>query len=143
VAAVVTVVAYGITMWLHTGDLATKFTNVLLFITYWVTGFIAIVAIDWVRRGGRVGVAAEVPRILNLRALPWNLEAALALALGFVASMPFMDTAQYVGTASKNLLHGADLAYVVNFVVAGVLYLVFLRVRQAYRPGPRERAVSV
>jgi hypothetical protein len=54
-----------------------------------------------------------------------------------------MDTAQYVGTASRNLLDGADLAYAVNFVVAGALYLALLRARQLYRRVPSEAATNV
>ncbi len=34
VAVVVTVVAFALTLWLHSGNLATKFENVLLFVTY-------------------------------------------------------------------------------------------------------------
>ena len=50
--------------------------------------------------------------------------AAYARALGssgFAASIPFMDQTLYVGPVA-NALGGADIAYLVGFVVAGVIY---------------------
>ncbi|MHB1615622.1 MAG: purine-cytosine permease family protein [Actinomycetes bacterium] len=117
VAVIVTVVAFGLTLWLNTGDLAAKFTNILLFITYWVPCYVAVVVVDWYRRGGRVNPSA----ILDSATLPSGWTALVALVVGFLVSIPFMDTSLYVGPAAK-ALQGADIAYSVGFLVAGGVY---------------------
>ena len=43
--------------------------------------------------------------------------------IGFLVSIPFMDTTLYVGDLSK-ALGGADIAYLVGFVVAGAVYWI-------------------
>jgi NCS1 family nucleobase:cation symporter-1 len=43
------------------------------------------------------------------------------LAVGFATMVPFMDTGLVHGVVS-NRLDGADLSFVVGFVVAGALY---------------------
>ncbi|WP_163752261.1 purine-cytosine permease family protein [Mycolicibacterium helvum] len=117
-AVVVVVIAFALIMWLHSGDLATRFQGVLLFVSYWIPAFVAIVAIDWrYRSAGRdtVNPAAEAtPRSDALVALG-------AFFVAFAAAVPFMHTNLIVGPVAT-ALHGADLAYFVNFLVAGAVY---------------------
>ena len=124
VAVVVTVLAYVLTLWLHHGDLATKFTNVLLFITYWIPPFVAVQMVDWHRRRGH----PDVTHLVRTDLLHSGWEALAALVIGFGCAVPFMDTSLYVGSVSANVLHGGDLAYLVGFVVGGVVYAVLRRV---------------
>jgi nucleobase:cation symporter-1, NCS1 family len=120
-ACVVTVAAFGLILWLHQGDLASKFQNVLLFVGYWIPGFVAVVAIDWrVRSRGRTSVDP-------LREHTSRREAAIAVVTflaGFGAAVPFMDTSLFVGPVARTL-HGADIAYFVAFVVTAALYAPF------------------
>jgi NCS1 family nucleobase:cation symporter-1 len=124
---VVTALAFGLILWLHTGDTATRFTNVLLLISYWIPAFAAIVIVDWRRRSrGRqtVDPAAETtPRRDAVAAL-----AAFAVAYG--AAIPFMNTTLLQGPVAV-AWHGADLAYFVNFFVALVVYGGYRRQRAA------------
>ncbi|WP_445170575.1 purine-cytosine permease family protein [Mycolicibacterium sp. Dal123E01] len=117
-AVVVVVIAFALIMWLHSGDLASRFQGVLLFVSYWIPAFVAIVAIDWrYRSAGRdtVNPATEVtPRTDGLVALG-------AFFLAFAAAIPFMHTNLIVGPVAT-ALHGADLAYFVNFLVAVGVY---------------------
>jgi len=117
-AVVVVVIAFALIMWLHAGDLASRFQGVLLFVSYWIPAFVAIVAIDWrYRSAGRdtINPAAEVtPRTDGLVALG-------AFFVAFAAAVPFMHTNLIVGPVAT-ALHGADLAYFVNFVVAAAVY---------------------
>ena len=46
-AVVVTVLAFPLIMWLHSGDTASRFEDVLLLVGYWIPAFVAIVVIDW------------------------------------------------------------------------------------------------
>lgn len=56
-AVVVVLIAFALIMWLHSGDLASRFQGVLLFVSYWIPAFVAIVAIDWrFRSAGRDAV---------------------------------------------------------------------------------------
>ncbi|MCI4676382.1 purine-cytosine permease family protein [Candidatus Mycolicibacterium alkanivorans] len=132
-AAVVVVIAFALIMWLHSGDLAARFQGVLLFVSYWIPAFVAIVAIDWrYRSAGRdvVNPAEEVtPRGDAVVAL-------VTFLVAFAAAVPFMHTNLIVGPVAT-ALHGADLAYFVNFLVAAALYggyrLVGRRTAQLWR----------
>ena len=117
VAVVVTVVAFFLTLWLNTGTFATKFENVLLFITYWIPPFAAIQMVDWWRKRGHMNVQDVIGA-----ALKPGWDALIALLVGFGAAVPFMDTNLYVGPASSNWLDGGDIAFAVGFIVALVVY---------------------
>lgn len=128
-AAFGTVIAFFLILWLHTGDISAKFQNVLLFTAYWIAPFLAIVAIDWRDRGGRVERATLV-HMLEWGNLRSGWPALLSLVVGFGAMVPFMDTGLVVGPVSK-ALDGADISIVVGFVVAGLVYYP-LRKRAAH-----------
>ncbi len=117
-AAMVSVIAFGLIMWLHAGDLTARFQGVLLAVSYWIPAFVAIVAIDWRRRSaGRdlVDPAVENTSRRDARA------ALVSFVVAFAAAVPFMHTEVFVGPIAR-WLHGADLAYFVNFFVAAVIY---------------------
>ena len=117
-AALVSVIAFGLIMWLHAGNLTERFQGVLLFISYWVPAFVAIVTIDWRRRSaGRdlIDPAAELTSRAD------SVAAIASFAIAFAAAIPFMNTTLIVGPVAS-WLHGADLAYFVNFLVAAALY---------------------
>lgn len=130
-AAVGAVLAMILTLYLDLGNVAGNAENLLLLITYWVGPWLAVVAIDWGRRRGGV----DVSDLMDLRALGRGLAALTALVAGFIACMPFSNTsigatlaasnspwAAWLGSVSRTMLHGADLAYIVGFVVAGAVY---------------------
>ncbi len=131
-AAIGTVIAFFLILWLHTGDVSAKFQNVLLFTAYWIAPFLAVVLIDWrdrthprdrIHPGGRV---IGVNRHTLVHMLPWeNLRsgwpALLSLAVGFGAMVPFMNTGLVVGPIATRL-DGADISFFVGFAVAGLLY---------------------
>jgi len=118
VAVVVTVFAFALTLWLHSGNLATKFENVLLFITYWIPPFAAIQMVHWWRHRGKV----DVRKIMDFGNLPMGWDALAAELIGFGAAVPFMDTTIFEGPASSSWLHGGDIAFFVGFVVGGAAY---------------------
>ena len=119
-AVIGTVVAYFLILWLDTGDVSAKFENVLLFTAYWIAPFLAVVLIDW--RDRRNGVNREtLVHMLEWRNLRSGWPALLSLVVGFGLMVPFMDTGLIHGAVS-NRLDGADLSFVVGFVVAGGLY---------------------
>lgn len=49
-AVIVTVLAFGLILWLHAADTATRFTDVLLLVSYWIPAFVAVVVVDWMLR---------------------------------------------------------------------------------------------
>ena len=117
-AVMVAVLAFGLIMWLHAGNLAARFQGVLLLVSYWIPAFVAIVVIDWRRRSA--GRAAVNPAEENTA--PADAAAALfCFVVAFAVAVPFMHTEIFVGPVST-LLHGADVAYFVNFIVAAALY---------------------
>lgn len=135
VAVVVTAFAFALTLWLHTGNLTTKFENVLLFVTYWVPPFAAIQMVHWWRNRGRVHPSS----IMDFGRLASGWDALVALLVGFGAAVPFMDTTLFVGPASSGWLHGGDIAFYVGFVVGGAAYaLVRFALTKSGRDAPAE-----
>ena len=116
-AGVVAVLSFLATLYLYYNNFATTVENYLLVITYWIGPWAAIVLLDWRARKGRF----DESRVVEYSRLPSGLNAFIALVLGFAASIPFMDQTLYVGPVA-NALGGADIAYLVGFVVAGVIY---------------------
>lgn len=117
-AVVVAVLAFALIMWLHTGDLTARFQGVLLFVSYWVPAFVAIVAIDWRYRSAGRDV---VDPMSENTARPDAIAALGSFVVAFCAAVPFMHTSILVGPLAARL-HGADIAYFVNFLVAVALY---------------------
>ncbi|MEV7400055.1 cytosine permease [Streptomyces sp. NPDC091267] len=120
-AALAAALGFPLVLWMHAADTTTRFQNVLLMVGYWIPGFVAIVAVDWIvraraRGGAPVDLAAE-----SAHGQPW-WPALTAFAVAFAAAVPFMSTSLYVGPVAK-ALHGADLAYGVAFLAALVIYL--------------------
>jgi NCS1 family nucleobase:cation symporter-1 len=117
-ACVVTVAAFALILWIHNGDVASKFENVLLFVGYWIPPFVAIVTIDWLARSrGKASIDPLAEHTTRRDAIL----AVVTFLLGFGCAVPFMDTSLYVGVASKALA-GADIAYFVGFVMTAILY---------------------
>lgn len=120
-AVVVTVVAFALILWMHGGDLATKFQNVLLFVSYWIPPFLGVVIPDWL---ARIRGRRTLDVLAEKSVRPWA--ALVAFVLGFAAAVPFMNTTVYTGPVAA-ALHGADLAYYVGFVVSLAAYFPLRR----------------
>lgn len=129
-AAVVATLAFFLTLILNSGNLASSFENYLLFLSYWVAPWAAVVLVDWWSRRGSV----DRERLLNLRLLPSGVPALIAFVVGFTASVPLMSTALFTGPISSGVLHFADIAYLVGFVVAAIVYWVLTRMMREAAP---------
>jgi nucleobase:cation symporter-1, NCS1 family len=117
-SVVVTVLAFGLILWLHAADTATRFQNVLLMVSYWIPAFVAVVVVDWrIRSRGRAIVDPD----RESTARPDAVAALVAFVVAYVAAVPFMDTSIYRGPIAV-AWHGADVAYFVNFLVALLIY---------------------
>jgi NCS1 family nucleobase:cation symporter-1 len=46
-ALVVTALAFALIRWLHSGDMSSRFQDVLLLVSYWIPGFVAVTVVDW------------------------------------------------------------------------------------------------
>ncbi|HET9614645.1 MAG TPA: cytosine permease, partial [Candidatus Limnocylindrales bacterium] len=121
-AAIVAVLSFLATLYLYANNFSSTVENYLLVITYWIGPWAAIVIVDWRRRGDRISGA----RAVEFSLLPSGRNALIALVVGFLASVPFMNQTLYVG-AFVNALGGADIAYLVGFVVAGIVFWVLER----------------
>jgi NCS1 family nucleobase:cation symporter-1 len=127
------VIAFALTEWLHSGNLLHKAENLILIVTYWVGPFVAIVAIQW----WRASVESHIKAVTTpIKSLPWGWQAFVALAVGFVACLPFSNTSEGATLAEhggilkalfgslSNDMHGADLAYPIGALVGGLTYAV-------------------
>jgi len=126
IAAVVAVIAFAAILWMNAGDTSGKFENLLLFTSYWIAPFCAIVMIDWHYNKDRY-TPSFLRGALAFRRLGNGWPAIVAFVVAFGIMVPFMNTSIVVGPIA-NALQGADLAFYVGFVVAGVLYYVLRRI---------------
>jgi NCS1 family nucleobase:cation symporter-1 len=122
-ALIVGVLSYIATLWLYQANFNTAFENYLLFITYWIGPWSAIVLVDWQLRKHSIAGADHVS---DFSLLPSGRNALIALAVGFLVSVPFMDATVFVGPVAT-ALGGADIAYVIGFLVAGGAYWLLER----------------
>jgi NCS1 family nucleobase:cation symporter-1 len=132
-AIVVAILGFGVTLWLNASDLVGKIENILLFLSYWIAPWAAVVLADWRLRGGR----ADVRRLVDFGRLPSGVLALASLVIGFIVSLPFQqstlggeiakNTGLPINTISSNNLNYADFAYVIGFVVAFAMYWVGAR----------------
>jgi NCS1 family nucleobase:cation symporter-1 len=117
-AIIVTVLAFALILWLHEADRATRFQGVVLLVSYWIPAFVAVVVIDWsFRTRGRATIDPAEEQVTRA-------DAAVALAafvLAYAAAIPFMNTTLIQGPIAT-AWHGADIAYLVNCLVAVALY---------------------
>ncbi|WP_405564126.1 purine-cytosine permease family protein [Streptomyces sp. NBC_01180] len=138
-AALAAVLGFPLVLWMHAADTAARFQNVLLFVGYWIPGFVAVVAVDWFARA-RAGEAVD-PTAESVRSRSGR-PALVAFCAAFAAAVPFMNTGLYTGPVAA-ALHGADLAYYAAFLTALVVYAP-LRLRRyrtaaSARSGPEDR----
>jgi NCS1 family nucleobase:cation symporter-1 len=136
-AIVVAILGFGVTLWLNAGDLVGKIENILLFLSYWIAPWAAVVLGDWWQRRRR----ATVSRLVDFGGLPSGALALGSLIIGFVVSLPFQQssvgedlrksTGLPINAISDDVLHFADLAYVVGFIVAFLIFWVGSRMMTA------------
>ena len=122
-ALIVGILSFIATLWLYQANFNNTFENYLLFITYWIGPWSAIILVDWQLRRHS---AAGADHVSNFSLLPSGRNALIALAVGFVLSIPFMDATVWVGPIATALA-GADIAYVIGFIVAGAAYWILER----------------
>jgi nucleobase:cation symporter-1, NCS1 family len=60
----------------------------------------------------------------------WRWTAIIPYLIALAAQVPFLDQTLYTGPMVK-VLGGADISWIVGFVVAGVAYLIAVRVAGA------------
>jgi NCS1 family nucleobase:cation symporter-1 len=133
-AAAVAVLGFLFTLFLNNGNLQAKFESYLLFILYWVTPWAGVVLVDWWLRGSPRRLDAR--HLTDFGRLPSGALALVALVVGFVVSLPFQtssfgaDIATATGlpiNAWAANLHYADIAFLVGFVVSGLIYWIGAR----------------
>jgi NCS1 family nucleobase:cation symporter-1 len=103
---------------MHSGNTASRFQNVLLFVGYWIPAFVAVVAVDWFYRA-RERNSINPAQESTVRADA--IVAVIAFVVAFGVAVPFMNTSIIVGPVAK-AWHGADVAYFVNFLAAAIIY---------------------
>jgi NCS1 family nucleobase:cation symporter-1 len=133
-AALGTVLAFCLILWIHQGNTSGKFQSVLLFSAYWIAPFLAIILIDWHARDG-VTTPGSLWALMDMKNLRPGWPALVSLLVGFGAMVPFMNTGVLVGPVAT-ALDGADLSFYVGFLAAGVVYLA-LRKLERTCTGPK------
>lgn len=111
------------------GNFLDNYENFILFLSYFLIPWSAINLADfyWVRKE-RYDIAALFDPRLGYGA--FNARALAAYVLGIVLQLPFMNTTFYVGWW-VDALGGADIAWLIGFVVPAVAYYLLLRDQSA------------
>ncbi|MEP6980006.1 MAG: cytosine permease [Nakamurella sp.] len=125
---------FAIGLWIALTASADFSTNVGIFLSFLLLGFVpwgAINLIDyyWIRKGDYDVAAFFQPRGAYYRdSASWtvagvNGKAVLAYFIGVFAALPFVNNAAFKGWASP-LLGDADLSWIPGLIVTGVAYLM-------------------
>jgi nucleobase:cation symporter-1, NCS1 family len=142
VAGFVAVLAFAAILWMNAANTSGRFENLLLFSSYWIAPFCAIVMIDWHYNKAKY-TPSFLRSALNFRNLGNGWPAIVSFVVAFAVMVPFMNTSIIVGPVA-NALKGADTAFYVGFVVAGVLYYVLRRIAVGRQPaGAVTQSVAV
>ena len=88
-AALGTVLALCLILWIHQGNTSGKFQSLLLFSPYWIAPFLAIILIDWHDRGN-AAAHGTLSALTDLKNLQTGWPAFVSLVIGFGAMVPFM-----------------------------------------------------
>jgi len=109
------------------GHFLDNYVSFILFLSYFLIPWSAINLADfyWIRKE-RYHIDALFDPALGYGA--FNGRALAAYVLGIVLQLPFMNTTFYVGWWVDNL-GGADIAWIIGFVVPALTYYVLLRGR--------------
>ena len=138
IAGVVAALAFLAILWMNAANTSGRFENLLLFSSYWIAPFCAIVLIDWHYNRAKYR-PSYLRRALAFRNLGNGWPAIVSFVVAFGVMVPFMNTSIIVGPFA-NALDGADIAFYVGFVVAGILYWVLRRVAVGQEAKRRARA---
>ena len=116
------------------GNFVTNYENFILFLSYFLIPWSAINLADfyWVRKE-RYDIDALFDPRLGYGAV--NVRALAVYVIGIVLQLPFMSTTFYTGWWVHDL-GGADIAWLIGFVVPAVLYYALLRNRPLVLPAP-------
>jgi NCS1 nucleoside transporter family len=110
-----------------------KYTNFLLMITYWITPWFTVVITDFFLHRGQYR-----EEIFYDRNWTNGWRGAIAMVLGFAATIPFWDQSPpFLGVVPTNYPQFGDLSFFAGFIVALVVYLVL------YQVGKRPAGASV
>jgi len=141
IAAAGAILAFGPILYMNAGNTSGKFENLLMFTSYWIAPFCAIVMIDWHYNRARYS-PSRLRGALEFARLGNGWPAIVSFCVAFGVMVPFMNTSIIVGPVA-NALKGADTAFYVGFVVAGALYYWLRRVaiNQEARRAPALAAV--
>jgi NCS1 family nucleobase:cation symporter-1 len=140
-AGVSAVLSFLVSLWFIYGDedLPSKAQNFLLVLSYWITAWLGIVAVDWFRRRGRV----DVDVLDHERGLHNGFAALIAMLAGVLCALPLSNTTMgynfitghphasfldyLLGKFAIDHFHGADVGFLSGFIVAALLYAVLDR----------------
>ena len=120
------------------GNLYTDLNTFVGYIVVWLGAWFAILAVDYLLRGGRYDRASLIATRGGLywREGGFNWRALVALAAGMFAAMMWVDGLTYFpvyNSPLSNATGGGDLSWLFGTVVAGVLYFVL-----SFRSIPKE-----
>ncbi|GAC1339772.1 MAG: cytosine permease [Candidatus Dormibacteria bacterium] len=116
------VVGFAIAANAQTGP-GSKYEDFLLFNAYWIVPFLAVVLVDYLRRGGKYAEAEFFDRSRVI----W--QGITAMVLGIVASVPFWNNPLYTGVVAKGHPELGDVSVIVGAIVSAAVYAVLPRPR--------------
>jgi purine-cytosine permease-like protein len=99
-----------------------KYESFLLFISYWIAPWLAVMFVDYWLRGGDYG---DESMFYNTGYNRW--QGVVAMAVGLVVSVYFFANifGVYVGPVPNGNPDFGDITFVVGFLLSGALYYVF------------------
>ena len=98
-AFVVAVLGFLFTLYLNSGDFAGKFEGYLLFLSYWIAPWAAVVLVDWWLRRQRL----DPMRLVSFSALPSGLLGLVSLVIGLFLGPSYIEALRKLQRGASNV----------------------------------------
>jgi NCS1 family nucleobase:cation symporter-1 len=100
------------------GSLTHTYTNFLLLLSYWIVPWLGVLLSDFYYHKANFERQDE----------PRGWIGVFSFLCGVVVSIPFMNSALYVGPIAKNFLQGADISYFLSLIISVLVYRVNIKI---------------
>jgi NCS1 family nucleobase:cation symporter-1 len=121
ISALLTAVIGALLISFGNGSLTQTYTNFLLLLSYWIVPWLGVVLCDFYYHKMSSFNKNNIRGWIGLA----------SFLCGVIVSVPFMNSALYVGYIASKYLNGADISYFISLIVSVFVYMVIIKIKES------------
>jgi NCS1 family nucleobase:cation symporter-1 len=121
ISALLTAVIGALLISFGNGSLTQTYTNFLLLLSYWIVPWLGVVLCDFYYHKMSSFNKNNIRGWIGL----------VSFLCGVIVSVPFMNSALYVGYIASKYLNGADISYFISLIVSVFVYMVIIKIKES------------